>query len=333
VRYVYDGDGNRVAKTVNGVTTRYLVDTSNPTGYAQVVEEIIGGNVKRTYPYGLMRISQRQLISGNWMASFYSYDGHGSVRLLTDANGSVVDTFTYDAFGILINRTGTTPNDYLYAGEQLDPNLGFYYLRARYMNPASGRLWTMDDYEGNNADPASLHKYIYTNNDPVNGRDPSGNLTVKETLFVASIIVTIASFLFQTARVAAPGNDPIENEYYRAQADLEEAEIRLAFLILSLATISVGAVARTGASGASATIGSGGKGVRVPPFNPSEDPANNCTACVAAYIKTSITKVFTTADDIISQQGLPELDSVGKAVRYITQATGTRATPSGAFDK
>jgi hypothetical protein len=31
-----DGDGNRVLETIGGVTTRYLVDTLNPTGYAQV---------------------------------------------------------------------------------------------------------------------------------------------------------------------------------------------------------------------------------------------------------------------------------------------------------
>ena len=30
----YDGDGNRAAKTINGVTTRYLVDDLNPTGYS-----------------------------------------------------------------------------------------------------------------------------------------------------------------------------------------------------------------------------------------------------------------------------------------------------------
>ena len=38
----YDCDGNRVAKTVGGVTTRYLVDDLNPTGYLQVLEEVVG---------------------------------------------------------------------------------------------------------------------------------------------------------------------------------------------------------------------------------------------------------------------------------------------------
>src|ERR1044071_5388353 len=35
VTMVYDDDCNRVAKTVGGVTTRFLVDDLDPTGYAQ----------------------------------------------------------------------------------------------------------------------------------------------------------------------------------------------------------------------------------------------------------------------------------------------------------
>jgi RHS repeat-associated protein len=178
VRFVYDGDGNRVAKTVSGVTTKFLVDTNNPTGYAQVVEEIVNGVVNRVYVYGHMRVSQQQVISSNWVASFYGYDGHGSVRYLTDATGVISDSFTYDAFGVLINRTGTTPNDYLYAGEQFDSSLGFYYNRARYLNTTTGRFWTIDKYEGDLQSPPSLHKYLYASNDPVNKVDPSGYETL-----------------------------------------------------------------------------------------------------------------------------------------------------------
>jgi hypothetical protein len=46
-----------VAKTVNGVTTEYLVDDLNPTGYPQLIEELIGGAVTRQYTYGPQRIS------------------------------------------------------------------------------------------------------------------------------------------------------------------------------------------------------------------------------------------------------------------------------------
>ena len=109
VSYVYDGDGNRVAKSVGGLTTNYLVDTNNPTGYAQVVEELQGGAVVKTFTYGHDLISQRcSALTANCSLSFYQYDGHGSVRQLTNGGGAVTDTYDYDAFGNLISRTGTT---------------------------------------------------------------------------------------------------------------------------------------------------------------------------------------------------------------------------------
>lgn len=168
--YVYDGDGRRVKKTNGLGTTSYLIDDRNPTGLPQVLEEISGGTVQRVYVYGTSRISMHQA-SGT---RFYVYDGRGSVRLLTDATGAITDTYTYDAFGIKIGSTGTTPNDFLFSGEQFDANAQFYYMRARYMNQATGRFTTMDPFPGIITDPPSLHRYTYAGNDPVNKTDPTG---------------------------------------------------------------------------------------------------------------------------------------------------------------
>src|SRR5439155_11351254 len=118
---------------------------NNPTGFAQVVDELQGGAVVRSFTYGHDLICQR--IVGSSL-SFYQYDGHGSVRLLTDAVGAVTNTYDYDAFGNLISHTGITPNDYLYSGEQFDANLGFYYLRARYMDPSQGRFLSAGSFGG-----------------------------------------------------------------------------------------------------------------------------------------------------------------------------------------
>lgn len=127
VTIVYDGDGNRVAKTVGGLTTRYLVDKLNPTGYGQVVEEAVGNTAQRTYVYGLQRLGQNQLISDFWAPSFYGYDGDGvggTVRVLTDMSGTVTDTYDYDAWGNTVNLTGSTSNNYLFRGEQHDSEFG-----------------------------------------------------------------------------------------------------------------------------------------------------------------------------------------------------------------
>jgi RHS repeat-associated protein len=194
--------------------------TSNPTGYAQVVDELQNNSVTRTYSYGLERIYERQLVAGNWQLSFFGYDGHGSVRQLFSSAGAITDTYDYDAFGNLIASTGTTPNNYLFAGEQFDPALGMYFLRARYYNANTGRFWNMDTYEGSSYDPASLHKYLYTGGNPVDRLDRSGhdftllgvtftlgaNLTIFGMSVIASqmVIGAVGSVLF-TAGAAGIG--------------------------------------------------------------------------------------------------------------------------------
>jgi len=136
--------------------------------------------------------------SANCTLSFYGYDGHGSVRQLTDATAVVTDTYDYDAFGNLISRTGTTSNDYLYTGEQFDANLDFYYLRARYLNPSSGRFYSIDAAAGNHFDPRSLHKYLYAAANPPNLVDPTGNS------FIDQVISFAVNNILQTMAVSIP---------------------------------------------------------------------------------------------------------------------------------
>jgi len=160
--------------------TTYLVDTLNPTGYAQVMDEVVGTAVNRTYTYGLNRISENQLVGSTWTPSFYGYDGHGNVRFLTSLTGAVTDTYKYDAFGVQIGGSGSTANNFLYSGEQYDSTLHLYYLRARYYNPAVGRFQSADSYEGQFEQPATLSKYVYVQNNPVNLLDPSGQGPIAE---------------------------------------------------------------------------------------------------------------------------------------------------------
>lgn len=94
ISLLYDGDGNRVAKTVNGATTYFLVDDLNPTGYPQVVDELKGaGAVTRTYTHGLQRIDENQDVNGPWTPSFYGYDGGGNVRNPTNSGRLQTRTF------------------------------------------------------------------------------------------------------------------------------------------------------------------------------------------------------------------------------------------------
>ena len=168
-RYQYNIDGIRTQKVEGSNTSDYLVDQNRD--YAQVLSEVSNGNIAVAYTYGDDLISQDRSTN----ISYYLYDGLGSTRSLSNAAGSLTDSYHYDAFGIELARTGATENDYLYTGEQFDASLSQYYLRARYYNQGIGRFTQMDTFAGVANDPVTLHKYLYAGNDPVLMVDPSGN--------------------------------------------------------------------------------------------------------------------------------------------------------------
>ncbi len=197
-RYDYNPNGIRTAKSAGGVNTRYVVDENRD--YAQVLVEQDGTD-SIVYTYGDDLISQ----SRNGVASYYHYDGLGSTRSLTDSLGNLSDHYDYEAFGEVLNRTGSTENEYLFAGEQFDSSLDQYYLRARYYNPASGRFTQQDTWMGNNYDPVSLHKYLYANVDPVSNVDPSGNFSlgsIGTAINVMGTLSTVASTTYSVFQIA-----------------------------------------------------------------------------------------------------------------------------------
>ena len=207
VQITYNGDGEKVAETITQagltVTTTYLVDELNPTGYSQVLEESTNGSLSRVYTFGLELISQDEVLSTtgsqiSWTATYYGYDGHGNVRFLTNGAGAITDAYDFDAFGNLLNVSSggsgsSTPNAHLYCGEQFDSAIGQYYLRARVMNPLTGRFWTMDTFEAGSVEPRALHKYAWANCDAVNNLDRTGKFSLPEISIGTAIIASVAA--------------------------------------------------------------------------------------------------------------------------------------------
>jgi YD repeat-containing protein len=109
--YTYDTDGIRTSSTINGVTTNYLVDKNRD--YAQVLEESINGQLQVNYVYGHDLISQER----GSQTSFYHVDGLGSTTALTNELSNLSDTYTYSAFGELIEKSGNSENAYQFTGE------------------------------------------------------------------------------------------------------------------------------------------------------------------------------------------------------------------------
>ncbi|MGH1428927.1 MAG: RHS repeat-associated core domain-containing protein, partial [Arenicella sp.] len=91
-------------------------------------------------------------------------------------------------------------------GEQFDAGLDQYYLRARYYNQGIGRMTQFDTYQGNNFDPHSLHKYVYTHNDPVNNIDPSGNISIASVTAGFNTAVSLSTSAIRTYQFVDKAN-------------------------------------------------------------------------------------------------------------------------------
>jgi RHS repeat-associated protein len=168
ISYRYNVDDIRTRKVVNGSATDYLVDHN--TAYPQVLAELGAAN-DAWYTLGDSRRISRHAAND---ASYYLADAQGTTKALADATGDITSRYAYSAFGEPLNQTGTAQNDFRYTGEQYDEDLGQYYLRARYYDPATGRFTRMDTWPGEDEYPVTLNKYLYANADPVLYADPSG---------------------------------------------------------------------------------------------------------------------------------------------------------------
>ncbi|MGH1540586.1 MAG: Ig-like domain-containing protein [Arenicella sp.] len=179
--YQYNIDGIRIGQSTASDAILYTVDANRD--YAQVLAEHVNGAETIAYTYGDDLVSE-QMSTDTY---YYHYDGLGSTRALSNSAGIFTDTYDYEAFGEVLNQSGTTENKYLFAGEQFDAGQDRYYLRARYYDQNVGRFDKMDTWMGNNSDPVTLHKYLYANADPANMIDPTGNFSLASVSAVNNI--------------------------------------------------------------------------------------------------------------------------------------------------
>jgi RHS repeat-associated protein len=211
-RYSYDPGGIRRSQVeLDGSVrkrTEYLVDANR--SFAEVLEEwgsagattgaLPASTLTSSYAFGLERMSQQLPAQGGSQPqlNIYHSDALGSTRAISSINGAVSDRYAYTAFGETDPsagsgwNAGSTANNYLFTGEQNDPNLSLYYLRARYMNPSTGRFVGQDAHPGSAMDPMSLHRYQYASASPLAYTDPSGMNNLAE-LGTATEVVGVGS--------------------------------------------------------------------------------------------------------------------------------------------
>lgn len=163
--YAYNGDGLRMSKTVGSAgVERFVWDVAE--GLPLLVGD--GAITFVTGPGGLP-IEQITGSGANAQTLYLLTDQLNSVRALADTTGTIVATYTYDAYGAMTAKTGTATTPLQFAGQYEDAETGFYYLRARYYDPVTAQFLCRDPLV-----PLTKQPYLYASDNPLNATDPSG---------------------------------------------------------------------------------------------------------------------------------------------------------------
>ena len=160
--YVYNGDGERVRKVVNGVVTNYYYDF----GHA-IFETDQNDSITRSYVHG-PRIDEVIYQRTGSSDVYFLRDRLGSTRGLLDNAESLVDTMDYTAFGK--KTSGGSLTEFQYTGRRFDSETGLYYYRNRYYSSELARFMTQDPI----GFAGGLNLYRYVNNNPLRFIDPFG---------------------------------------------------------------------------------------------------------------------------------------------------------------
>ncbi|MDE6285208.1 MAG: hypothetical protein K2M17_05625 [Bacilli bacterium] len=214
VSYQYNANGVRVAKTANGVTTKFYIDGT------VIVAQEVGSNLI-VFTRGIDGLNGFML---NGTEYFYKKNIQGDIIAIMDSSGNEIVRYVYDAWGnhetyVLVsgeyNKLYEVQNSayaeiaqlnpYRYRGYYYDIETGLYYLNTRYYDSEVGRFINADDISNVEPDGINgLNLYAYCLDNPVMLIDDNGNKPKWwQWLIGALIVVAVTAAVVLTAGAAA----------------------------------------------------------------------------------------------------------------------------------
>ena len=198
VSYVYNDEGLRTQKTVNGVITEYYWNGSQ-----------LLGQKTGTSPLHFLYDERGLLVGFNDGTKTYLYTRNlqGEIISVTDTyTGTTVANYVYDSWGNVLTATGVMAdvNPIRYKGYYYDSEIGLYYLQTRYYDSQVGRFINADSFVSTGQDLTGFNMYAYCGNNPVSRVDESGQGWL-HWLVTAAVVVVAAAAVVVTAGGAAAG--------------------------------------------------------------------------------------------------------------------------------
>jgi RHS repeat-associated protein len=214
--YLYDANGSRIAKSIGSITWSYAYDSEgrlatirqNNTTLASYyydaegsrTKRVVGGAVTRyigrlyeTRPDGTQVVhiqanglAVADIVSGGGgprKINYFHQDHLGSVSLVSNTNGYLVERLEYDPFGSVVLVSGVTESHGEFTNQEEDAfGQGFYFYNSRYYDAQLRRFLSADSLVPGAFDPQALNRYVYCRNNPIIYSDPDGHSWLSNVL-------------------------------------------------------------------------------------------------------------------------------------------------------
>ena len=192
--FVYNADGLRVQKTVNGVATKYTLHGKN-------VVHMTSGTDELHFFYDAQ--NRPAVVVYNGTAYAYVKNLQGDILAILDENGNTVVSYGYDAWGAPLWCTGEMAETlgkvqpFRYRGYVFDEETELYYNQSRFYNPSIARFVAADTTGVLTASLKSLTEknlFAYCDNNPVMRKDIDGAFW--DTFFdIVSLAVSVCEVI------------------------------------------------------------------------------------------------------------------------------------------
>jgi RHS repeat-associated protein len=173
IQYQYDAYGNRIQKETSTELIAYHYSG------ASLQQEVHKDPSTLTILYTLIYVPWGfvKTVGQTSTSYYYLYDQRGNTRGITDAQGTILETYHYSPYGILLSTPSISQPHFLSGNAQCqyEAESSLYYMHARYYDAHTGRFLTKDALPGSMSSPLSQNRYTYCQNDPITLIDPTGN--------------------------------------------------------------------------------------------------------------------------------------------------------------
>ena len=140
IEYAYNGDGNRISKTVNGVETEFVYNGDILAGQKSGNDTLVFMYDNNSDIFGFVL---------NGTEYYYIKNAQNDVTAIADESGNVLANYAYDAWGKVTEITGNTAlaeqNPIRYRSYYFDFETEWYFLNTRYYSPDMCRFISSDD--------------------------------------------------------------------------------------------------------------------------------------------------------------------------------------------